>query len=275
MLGQISGQDSLKKTTTKEPFRLGWGENGICEKHNANVVLVESNNFGSKEDPWVREQYECPKCEEERKIKELEDKKQEKLKQGRRIWNDLKIPPRYKSKLMFEDYVVKNDGQKKNILAIKEYLSELHINDCNLIFLGKPGTGKTHLAFIIMSELALLMSIKSEFITLLKLIRNIKETWKKDSEYTEDDVIKAYSKCDFLIIDEIGIQYSSPTELIYLTEIINNRYNEMLPTILIGNCTMSEMSGIVGERIVDRFREGGKVLVFDWESYRGIKKEVL
>ena len=49
------------------------------------------------------------------------------------------------------------------------------------------------------------------------------------------------------------------------------RANNFLPTLLIGNLDLAEMSDLLGERIIDRYREGGKVLVFDWESHRGKK----
>ncbi|KAA6208087.1 ATP-binding protein, partial [Avibacterium paragallinarum] len=41
------------------------------------------------------------------------------------------------------------------------------------------------------------------------------------------------------------------------------------PTILISNLSEDELSRYVGERIIDRMREGkGAVINFDWESYR-------
>jgi hypothetical protein len=33
--------------------------------------------------------------------------------------------------------------------------------------------------------------------------------------------------------------------------------------------TVKEIENLIGDRIVDRFKENGEVLVCDWESYRG------
>ncbi|EIG27035.1 hypothetical protein HMPREF1054_2009, partial [Haemophilus paraphrohaemolyticus HK411] len=50
---------------------------------------------------------------------------------------------------------------------------------------------------------------------------------------------------------------------------INERYEAMKPTILISNLSQQELGAYVGERIVDRMREGGGAMIaFDWESYR-------
>jgi len=47
------------------------------------------------------------------------------------------------------------------------------------------------------------------------------------------------------------------------------RYETFKPTILIGNVTMEEIEVLQGDRVIDRFKENGQVLVFNWESFRG------
>jgi DNA replication protein DnaC len=37
----------------------------------------------------------------------------------------------------------------------------------------------------------------------------------------------------------------------------------------VSNLNATELEHYLGERIVDRFREMGAVLAFDWESHRG------
>lgn len=81
--------------------------------------------------------------------------------------------------------------------------------------------------------------------------------------------MEIYTDKDLLIIDEVGVQFGSESEKIILFEIINERYEQMKPTILISNLSEDELSRYVGERIIDRMREGkGAVINFDWESYR-------
>lgn len=137
------------------------------------------------------------------------------------------------------------------------------------ILCGGIGTGKTHFACAIISNMNK-HDVRSVYIELVKLCREIKETWKCKDTY-ESDVIRKYGKeIPVLAIDEIGVQFRSDTEKQYLTEIINDRYNNNLITYLITNMTYDETYNFLGDRIMDRFKSTGRVLVFDWESYRGV-----
>lgn len=83
-------------------------------------------------------------------------------------------------------------------------------------------------------------------------------------------MLEHYASLDLLIIDEVGVQFGSPSELAILQEVINTRYESMLPTILISNLTLDQMKESIGERIVDRVTDGGRNrLTFGWESFRG------
>jgi DNA replication protein DnaC len=54
-----------------------------------------------------------------------------------------------------------------------------------------------------------------------------------------------------------------------LFDIIDKRYRDVKPTILISNLTKAELKGFLGERSFDRLREGGLWVDFLWESFRG------
>lgn len=72
-----------------------------------------------------------------------------------------------------------------------------------------------------------------------------------------------------LILDEVGVQFGSESEKIILFEILNERYLNMKPTILISNLNPAALQEYVGERVMDRMREnGGIILKFDWKSHR-------
>ncbi|WMR96878.1 ATP-binding protein [Mergibacter septicus] len=105
--------------------------------------------------------------------------------------------------------------------------------------------------------------------TALQIARDIKNSWSKDSQISEEKVIKFYTDKDLLIIDEIGVQFGSEAEKIILFEIINTCYEQMKPTILISNLSEQELGDYIGERVLDRMMEGqGAIIAFDWESYR-------
>lgn len=138
-----------------------------------------------------------------------------------------------------------------------------------LILCGKPGTGKNHLACAIANQIIEQYQDSVLLTTALRISRKIKSTWAKDAEESEWEAMQIYCEPDLLIIDEIGVQFGSDAEKIILFEIINNRYEDMKPTILISNLSQEELSQYVGERIIDRMKEGqGVVVNFDWESFR-------
>ena len=71
------------------------------------------------------------------------------------------------------------------------------------------------------------------------------------------------------MIDEIGKQFSTDSEKYAIFDIINARYNEMQPTILVSNMSIIDIEDFLGKPTLDRIKEnGGQAILFDWESYR-------
>jgi len=138
----------------------------------------------------------------------------------------------------------------------------------SLVFCGLPGTGKTHLACAIGNQL-LQQSVSVKYATVFAALSNVKSTFSKNSERTERQAIGEYQNAQLLILDEVGVQFGSETEKIILYQITNGRYENMLPTIMISNLPEKELAEYIGERCLDRMREGGGAVVsFDWQSYR-------
>ena len=83
-------------------------------------------------------------------------------------------------------------------------------------------------------------------------------------------MIRYFTKPDLLIIDEVGVQFGSPAEMTILHEVINARYESVLPTILISNLPPEQLKEFISDRIFDRVTDGGRnYLVFNWASFRG------
>jgi len=120
-----------------------------------------------------------------------------------------------------------------------------------ILLLGKVGTGKTILASIIIKEFISKYKKPAQIISALRLFRQVKQTYGSKTE-NEADVIEGFSRIPLLVIDEIGVQYNSQTEQTILMDIIDSRYNNMLPTVLVGNVTLTELSEIIGIKGIDR-----------------------
>jgi len=105
--------------------------------------------------------------------------------------------------------------------------------------------------------------------TALKLVRNIKESWGKNSGLSEQEAINKFLIPDLLVIDEIGVQFGSNTEKLFLTEVISERHENMRPTILLSNLNLQDIETYLGTRAIDRFHEGkSSILQFTWDSWR-------
>ncbi len=140
------------------------------------------------------------------------------------------------------------------------------------MFTGGPGTGKTHLACAVASELMDRHLTCVAFGTVSELLRHVKETYRRDSDRTETQAIQDLTAPDLLIVDEVGAQIGSDHEKLLLFEILNARYADMAPTILISNLDAGALEAFLGQRVMDRYRECGVVIAFDWQSYRGADK---
>lgn len=221
---------------------------------------------------------QCPTCNEEhaeekkRQIAENAAKQRELMYQAK--LGGACIPERFKDRTL-DLYVAKNEGQKQALAFAK--LFAVNFEDAfktgrSAIFCGKPGTGKTHLAIGI--GLHIISQHSVLFSTVQRIVRRIKDSWRKDANESESDVINLFAYPDLLIIDEIGVQFGSEFEKNALFDILNERYENRRPTILLSNLTQSEVNLFLGDRVFDRLREdGGKCIAFDWESHRGQSRE--
>jgi DNA replication protein DnaC len=136
------------------------------------------------------------------------------------------------------------------------------------MLIGNTGTGKTHLAVSILKHV-LTAGSSGCYATVQGALRQVKDTWGREESARHGDVMRRFTKPDLLVLDEVGVQFGTDAERIILFDMLNERYNHMLPTLLISNLPKQDVAQFLGDRIVDRMREnGGKLIVFGWDSYR-------
>jgi DNA replication protein DnaC len=178
------------------------------------------------------------------------------------------IPLRFKTRTLAA-YLPDNEKSRELKAVCEKYVAEFEENKSvgrSIIFSGRAGTGKTHLACGIAMEI-IRSGGSALYTTAGGAFRMVKDTF--NTKQTETEVIEKFTAPDFLVIDEIGVQYGSDTEKNILFDIINTRYERMKPTMVLSNLTAKELIDYAGERVIDRLREnGGIVRVLDWESKR-------
>ena len=158
-----------------------------------------------------------------------------------------------------------------------------------LMLAGQAGCGKTHLAVAIAIEIAKRKPLPNwdktsferyaddkpenfadhcgiQFIPTAELLNRIKKTY--DNHEDTDEIIDKYKKTQLLILDDLGAERETDWALEQLYEIIDYRYNELLPLIVTTNLTASELTAALGDRTSDRLRSMCKLLSITAPSQR-------
>lgn len=247
----------------------------VCPKHGT-VQATVLHLFTGWTDPRCPncfvENEQAEKAEETRRKAETQARQLEE--QGRQAFERSGIPERFRE-CSFTNYRAMDRDQQKNLAACSQYAArfpELASKGTSLILFGNTGTGKTHLACAIARHIALEHHRTVLYTTAAKALREVKETYRKGSDESEGDAIRWFTRPKLLIIDEIGVQYGSDAENNILFEIVNDRYGALLPTMLVSNLAIQELTEYVGERVLDRMKEnGGALVTFNWGSQRGVR----
>jgi DNA replication protein DnaC len=180
------------------------------------------------------------------------------------------IPRRY-ADCDFSNYVVDIPGQQTVVDVCRDYAEHFEerarTGSC-LIFCGNPGTGKNHLAAAI-ARTVLMQGYSVMHVTAHDIIARIRETWRRGiGNSTELEVIRGFAEVGLLIIDEVGKTFGSDGERVHLFEVIDHRYRDLKPTIILSNEGMEGVEQYLGTAAFDRLCQNGGLLTFDWQSHR-------
>jgi DNA replication protein DnaC len=161
-------------------------------------------------------------------------------------------PPRFRHH-GFDDYVASGEAQLRALTLAREFAANFAAirerGNC-LLLVGGPGTGKTHLACAILAQV-IHAGHSGLFLTLSEGLRLIRSTYSPGAVRSEAQVFATLNSPDQLVLDEVGAGIGNDAKRrAMLFDVLNARYGEMRPTILIGNLTAAEMEEYLGERIM-------------------------
>ncbi len=141
-------------------------------------------------------------------------------------------------------------------------------NTENVVFLGPPGVGKTHLS-IALGMRAIQSDIPAYYTTASKLISLLKADAKADCLSIR---LKTYGKFPLMIVDEIGYLPLDREESNLFFQFVSRRY-ETASTVYTSNKRFSDWAEILGDdsiaaAILDRVLHHSVVINIRGESYR-------
>jgi DNA replication protein DnaC len=163
------------------------------------------------------------------------------------------------------DFLALPDLPKAKVLALAD--GAFIRNRENVICLGQPGTGKTHLAIAIGLE-AVQAGFRVRFISAVSLAQ---ELLAAQQEYRLPRYLKSWQRTDLVVLDELGYLGLGPGGPL-LFQFCAERY-ERGSLLITTNLDFSRWVEVFGDAtltaaLLDRLTHHAQILLFQGESYR-------
>jgi len=133
------------------------------------------------------------------------------------------IPGKYVGTWL-ETYHPDEGSQRLALRKSQDFIKDFGKSNKGLIFMGRPGVGKTHLAVSIIKALSMEKDIDCKFIDFFQLLSDIRNGFSEGE--SEQALINPFIKSRVLVIDELAKGRNTDWELTILDQIISQRYND-------------------------------------------------
>lgn len=178
----------------------------------------------------------------------------------------------------FENFMQDTEARRRCFKAAKDYADQFPVYAARgegLYIEGTNGTGKTHLAAAVALQL-IDQGIPVVCKTAGDMLEDIKKAYDQ-GEASESDILKAYKTVDLLIVDDLGKEQCTDWSVSTIYSILNDRYEDMKPTIITTNFNTDGLLKAETPKgyddtkiraIISRLREVSNAITMAWDDFR-------
>ncbi len=201
-----------------------------------------------------------------------------------RLLRSARIPRRY-DHCSLESFETHHPSHAAACDVAAGWVARWPLVEHGLLFLGQPGTGKTHIAVGIARAVACTKGGRVLFYEQRDLLKEIQATFDAGSSRTESDILRRILDCEVLVLDDLGAGRTTAWARDVMHDLIGQRYNDRAPLILTSNLATGEddggeprrsrdpMEGLtlrdrLGDPLMSRLYEMCRIVVLEGGDYR-------
>ncbi len=281
---EASEVDSKMKTSALGVIKvIGYGGNAaeyIEKLRNINLSAQESMRDlllkAGKPADYLETHYTCPRCEDrgiyngrfcecrKKLLKQLSYKELSgKSSLAQKSFDDFSLSY-YSGK--------ERELMAKNLEFCKNYAANFGPASSSILMIGETGLGKTHLSLAIAGAV-IEKGYGVVYGSVQRLFGEIEREHFGRSRNPDGSTEDALISCDLLILDDLGAEFTTQFVIAELNNIVEERLNRELPTIINTNLTLAALQEKYSRRIVSRLTgEEYAVRMFAGNDIRSIRK---
>ncbi len=118
-----------------------------------------------------------------------------------------------------------------------------------LVLAGPSGSGKTHLAAAI-ANYCIQNNQPVFYITAPDLLDHLRSSFSPNSELPYDEFFDQVRNTPMLVLDDLGAQSTTPWAKEKLDQLLNHRFNNQLPTVIVSIIPIAELEERIRTRLI-------------------------